>query len=57
LRRAVALKPDDPSPHYQLSRALEKVGRKEEAQQELQTFAELKKKQPATGGMATGPIP
>ena len=30
---------------------------KEEALQELQTFAALKNAQPTTGGMATGPIP
>jgi Flp pilus assembly protein TadD len=56
LRRAIALKPSNPTPHYQLSRALEKLGRKEEAQQELDTFTALNKAQPVTGGMASGPI-
>ena len=55
LRHASELKPADPGPHYQLARALEKMGRKEEAQQEFQTFAALKKTQPVTGGMAAGP--
>jgi hypothetical protein len=40
-----------------LARALEKIGRKEEAKQELQAFTALKSAQPATGGMATAPIP
>jgi hypothetical protein len=31
------------------------MGREEEAQQEFQTFAALKKIQPVTGGMAAGP--
>jgi len=52
----VELKPADPGPHYQLARALEKIGRKEEAQQEFLTFSSLKKNQPVTGGMAAGPI-
>jgi Flp pilus assembly protein TadD len=55
LRHASELKPADPSAHYQLARALEKIGRREEAQQEFQTFATLKKTQPVTGGMAAGP--
>jgi Flp pilus assembly protein TadD len=56
LRRSIALKPADPSPHYQLARALEKTGQAEEARQERQRFAELKKAQPQTGGMATGRV-
>jgi tetratricopeptide (TPR) repeat protein len=56
LRRAIELKPSSPSPHYQLARALEKSGKKDEAGQELATFAALKKAQPATGGMAAGPL-
>jgi len=55
LRHASELKPADPSVHYQLARALGKMGRKEEAQQEFQTFAVLKKTQPVAGGMAAGP--
>ena len=55
LHHASQLKPADPGPHYQLARALEKMGRKQEAQQEFQTFAALKKAQPVTGGMAAGP--
>jgi tetratricopeptide (TPR) repeat protein len=55
LRHASESKPADPGPHYQLARAFEKMGRKEEAQQEFQTFATLKKTQPVTGGMAAGP--
>jgi tetratricopeptide (TPR) repeat protein len=56
LRRAIALKSSDPSAHYQLARALERSGDKELARQEFETFAVLKKAQPVTGGMATGPI-
>jgi Flp pilus assembly protein TadD len=50
------LRAGDPGEHYQLARALEKAGRKDEAQREFQTFAALKKQQPVTGGVATGPI-
>ena len=56
-RRVAALhrtKPGDPSRHYQLARALQKMGKTEQAQQEWQRFAELKKAQPEMGGMATG---
>jgi len=56
LRRAIALRPTDPGAHYQLARALEKSGNKEEAARELGIFAERKKTQPATGGMAAGPV-
>jgi Flp pilus assembly protein TadD len=56
LRRAAELKPSNPTPHYQLSRALEKLGKNEEAKQELDTFTALDKAQPVTGGMAAGPI-
>ena len=54
LRQAIELKPADPSPHYQLARALEKTGDSAGARQEFQRFAELKKLQPQTGGMASG---
>jgi Flp pilus assembly protein TadD len=54
LRQAIRLKPADPSPHYQLARALEQSGNKEEAELERQRFLELKQAQPVTGGMATG---
>jgi Flp pilus assembly protein TadD len=54
LQRSSTLKPADPSPHYQLARALEKTGKFDQARQEWQRFAELKKAQPETGGMATG---
>jgi len=47
-------KPSDPSPHYQLARTLEKMGKADQARQEWQRFAELKKEQPEVGGMATG---
>jgi len=56
LRKAAELNPDNPNPHYQLARALEKAGNKEQAEEEFQIFAALKKAQPATGGMATGTI-
>jgi tetratricopeptide (TPR) repeat protein len=56
LRRAAELKPESASPHYQLARALEKAGHMEESRQEFQTFATLKKAEPASGGMAAGPI-
>src|SRR5450755_218236 len=54
LRKAADLNPKDPSPHYQLARVLEKLGKSEEAQRERERFAELKKAQPASAGMATG---
>jgi Flp pilus assembly protein TadD len=54
LRRSIELKPTDPSPHYQLARALDKSGNGDEARLERQRFAELKKNEPQTGGMATG---
>jgi Flp pilus assembly protein TadD len=54
LKRSIQLKPGDASCHYQLARALQRVGRTEEAQQEWKRFAELKKAQPEMGGMATG---
>jgi Flp pilus assembly protein TadD len=57
LGRAAELEPDNPNPHYQLARALEKAGNKEQSLHELQVFAALKKAQPATGGMAAGPVP
>jgi Flp pilus assembly protein TadD len=48
------LNPKDPSPHYQLARVLEKLGKSAEAESERERFAELKKAQPASAGMATG---
>jgi tetratricopeptide (TPR) repeat protein len=54
LRQALELNPANASAHYQLSRALDKLGHKEEAQQERQRFAELKKAEPMSGGMASG---
>ena len=54
LRKAIELKPNDPSPHYQLARALEKLGKAEDARAERERFAELKKAQRPTAGMATG---
>ena len=56
LRRDIELKPSDPSPHYQLARVLERLGNKEEAKREFETFSALKKAQPVTGGMASGPV-
>jgi Flp pilus assembly protein TadD len=55
LQRAATLNPADPSPHYLLARAFDKSGRPEDARAERQRFAELKKAQPQTGGMASGP--
>jgi len=54
LRKAAELNPKDPSPHYQLAHVLEKLGKVEDARNERERFAELKKAQPATAGMATG---
>lgn len=54
LRKAIALNPQDPSPHYLLARVLDKLGKGDEARNERQRFAELKKAQPASAGMATG---
>jgi len=53
LRRAIELNENDPSPHYQLARALEKLGRSDDARKERARFAELKKAQTPTAGMAT----
>jgi tetratricopeptide (TPR) repeat protein len=54
LRHALEVNPANASAHYQLSRALEKSGRKQEAQEERERFAQLKKAQPQSGGMASG---
>jgi Flp pilus assembly protein TadD len=54
LRKAAELNPKDPSPHYQLARVLEKLGKSEEVLRERERFAELNKAQPAAAGMATG---
>ena len=54
LRKAVALNSVDASPHYQLALALERLGKKDDARAERQRFAELKKAQRPTAGMATG---
>ncbi len=56
LQRAIALNPADPSPHFLLARALAKLGQAEASKQEMQRFAELKKAQVASGGMATGRV-
>jgi len=56
LRKAISLKPQDPSPHYQLSRVFERQGKTEDAKLERQRFLEIKKSQPETGGMATGRV-
>ena len=56
LRQAVTLNPSDPSPHYQLARAFERMGDKEQAGEEWQRFAEAKKSQRQSGGMATGRV-
>jgi Flp pilus assembly protein TadD len=54
LRKAAELNPKDPSPHYQLAHVLEKLGKADGAKNERERFAQLKKAQPATAGMATG---
>jgi Flp pilus assembly protein TadD len=54
LRKAEELNPRDPSPHYQLARVLDKLGRTDEATTERELFNDLKKAQPASAGMATG---
>ena len=54
LERSAVLSPSDPRPHYQLARDFEKLGKHEDAQREWQSFAELKKAYPQTGGMASG---
>lgn len=54
LKRSIDLAPGDPTAHYQLARALDKLGQRDQAEQERQRFAELKKAQPQSGGMASG---
>jgi len=39
-----------------LARAMQKLGKNEEAKREFESFDALKKAQPVTGGMASGPI-
>lgn len=56
LRKAIELNSGDPSVHYQLARALEISGRKQEAEQELARFRTLKAAQPSEGGMASGRV-
>lgn len=56
LQRAVALAPGSPNAEYQLARALQKAGDAAGAKQHMLRFAELKKLQPDSGGMATGRI-
>jgi tetratricopeptide (TPR) repeat protein len=54
LRRSVDSNPANAGAHYQLARAFDKLGRKDDAEQERQRFAELKKAQSQSGGMASG---
>lgn len=56
LQRAVVLAPDSPNAEYQLARALQRAGDEAGAKQHLRRFAELKRLQPDSGGMATGRI-
>jgi Flp pilus assembly protein TadD len=53
LKKSIELNGKDPSPHYQLARALEKLGKTDEARAERERFVELKKTQAPTAGMAT----
>jgi Flp pilus assembly protein TadD len=54
LERCAEIRPDDPSPHYQLARALDKLGLYADAHRQWQLFAELTRAQPQAGGMASG---
>ena len=54
LRRSITLNPSDPSPHYQMSRALRLTGDSAGAGSEMQLFEQLRKQQPQSGGMASG---
>jgi tetratricopeptide (TPR) repeat protein len=49
LQSAVRLAPDSPEMHYSLARAYAKAGRKQEAEEERATFAELGRKRRARG--------
>jgi tetratricopeptide (TPR) repeat protein len=54
LERSISLNPNDPSPHYQLSRVLTQLKQPAAAAQEMKRFTELNKMQQSKGGMATG---
>jgi Flp pilus assembly protein TadD len=54
LRRSLESNPANSGAHYQLARALDRLGQKDEAEQERQRFADLKRAQPQSGGMASG---
>ena len=41
LERSIQLKPADPSPHYQLARTLEKMGKREEAIEQFKLIYEV----------------
>ena len=55
LTKAASLLPKDPRPYYLLARAYSKMKKAEEADKALREFAELKKLQAASGGMAYRP--
>jgi predicted Zn-dependent protease len=55
LTESAGLLPEDPRPYYLLARAYAKMDKQEESARALQQFAELKKKQGATSGMAYRP--
>jgi Flp pilus assembly protein TadD len=55
LQKAATLLPQDPRPFFLLARVYSKLQNQAEAAKALQQFAELKKRQGATGGMAYRP--
>ena len=44
LEAAVRLAPEDPNIHYQLGQAYQKLGRADRAQEQFETFRQLKEK-------------
>jgi tetratricopeptide (TPR) repeat protein len=57
LQRAAALAPDNPEPHYQLSLAYRRLGRKQEAAAESETVKRIHESRRASGAQQSGAPP